>query len=197
MTQAVLAYDQPVTRNHRRHQCIVQVNFTLFDAQDFIGDIVAVGIGNRKRAFDPGITEYLMRVEQGKIAVFEIMLETGEAPADIVEARDPYTAGHQRRVAELATAIAQEMAFTEDQISGLHLAAVVHDLGKIRVPAEILAKPGKLTEIEFKLIQVHPEAGYDILKNVTFPGRLPASSYSTMKNWTVPAIRRDSKGSKS
>jgi len=89
--------------------------------------------------------------------------------ADTVEARDPYTAGHQRRVGELATAIAREMGLPEEKIHGIHLAAVIHDLGKIHVPAEILAKPGKLTDIEFMLIKTHPQAGYDILKDVDFP----------------------------
>jgi putative nucleotidyltransferase with HDIG domain len=86
-----------------------------------------------------------------------------------VEARDPYTAGHQRRVAALATAIAQEMDLPEEQINGIHLAAIIHDLGKIQIPAEILSKPSKLSDIEFMLIKQHPQAGYDILKDVKFP----------------------------
>ena len=89
--------------------------------------------------------------------------------ADTVEARDPYTAGHQRRVSELATAIAQEMGLPEEQVNGIHLAAIIHDLGKIHVPAEILAKPGKLSDIEYMLIKTHPRDGYDILKSVKFP----------------------------
>jgi PAS domain S-box-containing protein len=91
------------------------------------------------------------------------------AMASTVEARDPYTAGHQRRVADLARAIAQEMKLTEDQVDGLRMAGIVHDLGKIAVPAEILSKPIKLSDIEFRLIQVHPQAGYDILKDIDFP----------------------------
>lgn len=89
--------------------------------------------------------------------------------ASTLEARDPYTAGHQRRVAELATAIAREMGLPFDQINGIHLAAIIHDLGKIHIPAEILSKPGKLTDIEFALVKTHPQAGYDILKDVKFP----------------------------
>jgi len=89
--------------------------------------------------------------------------------ADTVDARDPYTAGHQRRVAELAVGIARELGLPEDKIHGIHLAAVIHDLGKIHVPAEILSKPGKLSNIEFMLIKEHAQAGYDILKNVNFP----------------------------
>lgn len=94
---------------------------------------------------------------------------TIQAVAGTVEMRDAYTAGHQRRVAELATAIARDMGLAQDQVHGVYLAAVVHDLGKIHIPAEILTKPGKLSPIEFELIKMHPEAGYDILKGVDFP----------------------------
>lgn len=97
------------------------------------------------------------------------LLDSISALAATVEMRDPYTAGHQRRVAQIATAIAHELGLTEQQIEGLYLAAVVHDVGKVKIPAEILSKPGKLTEVEFLLIQQHPEAGYDILKEVDFP----------------------------
>jgi putative nucleotidyltransferase with HDIG domain len=86
-----------------------------------------------------------------------------------VEARDPYTAGHQRRVGELATAIATEIGLSPEQVEGIHFAAIVHDLGKIQVPAEILAKPGKLSELEYMLIKTHSQAGYNILKDVEFP----------------------------
>jgi HD-GYP domain-containing protein (c-di-GMP phosphodiesterase class II) len=89
--------------------------------------------------------------------------------AATVEARDPYTAGHQRRVGELATAIAQEMELPDMQVQGIHFAAIIHDLGKIHVPAEILSKPGRLNELEYRLIQTHSQAGYDILKDVSFP----------------------------
>ena len=92
-----------------------------------------------------------------------------QAIADTVEMRDPYTAGHQRRVGELAAAIAQELGLSDDKIHGLRLAASIHDLGKIKVPAEILAKPGKLTNIELMLIKAHAQAGYDILKDIAFP----------------------------
>jgi len=86
-----------------------------------------------------------------------------------IEMRDPYTAGHQRRVARLATQIASDLDLPEDQIEGLYLASVVHDIGKIRIPAEILSKPGRLNEIEFTLIKQHAQTGYDILKSIDFP----------------------------
>ncbi len=109
--------------------------------------------------------------EQGHHAeILQKSLEQSiRAIADTVEARDPYTAGHQRRVGELAVAIAREMGLPEEKIHGIQLAATVHDLGKIHIPAEILSKPGKLSDIEFMLIKTHPQAGYDILKDVDFP----------------------------
>jgi len=86
-----------------------------------------------------------------------------------VERRDPYTAGHQRRVATLANAIASEMGFSENQTDGIRLAGMIHDLGKIAIPIEILSKPGAITENEFGIIKSHPEAGYNILKEIEFP----------------------------
>jgi PAS domain S-box-containing protein len=90
------------------------------------------------------------------------------AIAHTVEMRDPYTAGHQSRVGKLAAAIAGELGLPKEEIHGIQLAANIHDLGKIRVPAEILSKPGKLAEVEFALIKTHAQAGYDILKGIEF-----------------------------
>ncbi|MBC8264007.1 MAG: PAS domain S-box protein [Anaerolineales bacterium] len=86
-----------------------------------------------------------------------------------IEIKDPYTAGHQRRVAELVCAIANEMSLPEDQIEGLRMAGLIHDLGKINVPAEILSKPSRLNDFEWGMIKAHPQVGYDILKTVEFP----------------------------
>jgi putative nucleotidyltransferase with HDIG domain len=89
--------------------------------------------------------------------------------AMVVEKRDPYTANHQRRVALLAVAIAREMELAEEEIEGIYMAATIHDIGKIYVPAEILNKTGKLNDIEFALIRSHPQVGYEILKLIDFP----------------------------
>ena len=86
-----------------------------------------------------------------------------------VESRDPYTSGHQRRVAMLSAAIAEEMGLSQHQIEGIRLAGMIHDLGKITVPAMLLSKPARLTDIEFALVKVHPQVGYDILKEIEFP----------------------------
>lgn len=95
----------------------------------------------------------------------------------IVESRDPYTAGHQRKVAELASAIAREMGLPEDRVSMIHMAGLIHDIGKIKVPTEILSMPGKLTTGEFALIKNHPETGYNILNKVDFLGPIAQIVY--------------------
>ncbi|HMC13851.1 MAG TPA: HD domain-containing phosphohydrolase, partial [Gallionellaceae bacterium] len=106
---------------------------------------------------------------QTHLAKLEGNLEdTIKAIAAMVEMRDPYTAGHEKRVAELAVVIARQMGLPEEQVHGIHLAGEVHDLGKIQIPAEILSKPSRLTEIEYRLIKAHPQAGYDILKGIDF-----------------------------
>lgn len=97
------------------------------------------------------------------------LLDFVTAIATTVEMRDPYTAGHQRRVANLATAMARELQLPAEQIEGLNLAGMMHDIGKIRIPAEILSKPGRLSHLEFGLIKEHPVTGYEILKSINFP----------------------------
>lgn len=94
-----------------------------------------------------------------------------------VELRDPYTAGHQRRVAALAAAIAEQLHWPQDQIEGLYLASVVHDFGKIRVPTEILCKPGRLKSLEFRLVQEHSKIGNDLLESIVFPWPIAQTVY--------------------
>jgi putative nucleotidyltransferase with HDIG domain len=94
-----------------------------------------------------------------------------------VEVRDPYTAGHQKRVANLARAIATEMGLAPEKIEGIRMAGYIHDIGKLSIPAEILSKPTKLTEIEFALIKEHSRSGYEILKDVESPWPLAEIIY--------------------
>jgi PAS domain S-box-containing protein len=94
---------------------------------------------------------------------------TIQAMALTIEIRDPYTAGHQRRVSKLSCAIARDLGMSEDQIEGIRVAGDIHDIGKIYVPAEILSKPGQITAIEYGIIKTHPQVGYDILKTIKFP----------------------------
>jgi len=111
----------------------------------------------------------LVKNQQHLVQLESNLEDTVRAIATIVEMRDPYTAGHQARVADLAAALAKQMGLPEEQVHAIHLAGTVHDLGKIKIPAEILSKPGRITDIEFSLIKVHPQAGYDILKGINFP----------------------------
>ena len=92
-----------------------------------------------------------------------------QAMSAAVEARDPYTSGHQRRVAALARSIAEEMNLSRDQIEGIRMAASIHDMGKISIPAEILSMPRKLSKLEFDLVKTHSQAGHDIIKDIDFP----------------------------
>jgi PAS domain S-box-containing protein/putative nucleotidyltransferase with HDIG domain len=94
---------------------------------------------------------------------------TIQALSSTVETRDPYTAGHQRKVSNLARTIAQEMGLPNDTVDNIRLAGIIHDIGKISVPVEILSKPGKISDIEMSLIKAHSQEGYDILKDVGLP----------------------------
>jgi putative nucleotidyltransferase with HDIG domain len=94
---------------------------------------------------------------------------TIRAVALTTEMRDPYTAGHQERVTRLAYAIARKMGLSEERVEGLRVAGLLHDVGKVSVPAELLSKPTRLTPAEFSLVKAHPQTGYEILKGVVFP----------------------------
>ena len=110
----------------------------------------------------------LVKNQEQLVQLQESLEDTMRAIARIVEMRDPYTAGHQVRVAELAAAIATQMGLPDEQVHAIHLASTAHDLGKIQIPAEILSKPGKITDLEYSLIKIHAQAGYDILKDIHF-----------------------------
>ncbi len=92
-----------------------------------------------------------------------------QAMASTSEMRDPYTAGHQRRVKELAVAIGKEMGITKEQLEGVKFAGMIHDIGKISVPSDILSKPGKITEMEYEVIKSHCKTGYELLDKIKFP----------------------------
>ena len=131
-------------------------NRALFDEEGNLTQFQAVGrdITERKMAED--------RYEKA-------LLGTVETLASAVGSSDPYTAGHQKGVARLACAIAREMGLTEERIEGLRLAALVHDIGKVQIPSQILTKPGALAEPEYALVKVHPRVGREILENIDFP----------------------------
>jgi len=102
--------------------------------------------------------------------------------ARIIGTKDPYIAGHHERVSQLAVAIAREMLIPEEQIEGIRVTSMVHDIGKINVPAEILSKPGKLTDIEFGLIQQHTTTGYKVLKTIDYPWPIAEIVYQHHEN---------------
>jgi putative two-component system response regulator len=114
-----------------------------------------------RRAAEEDLAESLTRTEK-------ILDQTVDALASVTERKDPYTAGHQLGVARLARAIALEIGLSIDLVDGLQVAGILHDIGKIAVPSEILAKPGKLDEIEFGLIKKHSMAGFQILRGIDF-----------------------------
>ena len=123
--------------------------------------LLKIEVENRKRMQQ----ELQQSFESLKIA----MHSTIQAISMTVEKRDPYTSGHQQRVAILAKTIAEELKLPEGQIESIYMAAAIHDIGKISLPAEILVKPISLSDIEISLIQTHAQAGYDILKGIEFP----------------------------
>jgi putative nucleotidyltransferase with HDIG domain len=108
--------------------------------------------------------------------------------------RDPYTAGHQIRTADLASAIATEMGLPQDKIDGLRMASSIHDIGKLSIPAEILSKPTKLTDIEFSLIKEHSQSGYEMLKNVESPWPLAQIVYQHHERMNGSGYPRNLKG---
>ncbi|MBI5909076.1 MAG: PAS domain S-box protein [Betaproteobacteria bacterium] len=118
-------------------------------------------ISDKKRA-EEQIQRYVAQLETA-------FTSTVEVATTLSEMRDPYTAGHERRVGKIAVAIGAELGFDGRRIEGLRVAGYLHDIGKITIPAEILSKPGKLSPLEFRLIQAHPQASHDVLKDVEFP----------------------------
>jgi PAS domain S-box-containing protein/putative nucleotidyltransferase with HDIG domain len=122
---------------------------------------IARDITDRKRA-EEGLKDSVERLQR-------TLEQTVYALATAVEMRDPYTAGHQRRVADLASAVAAELNLSRHRSRGVHMAGLIHDVGKIHIPAEILSKPTRLTDVEWNLIKTHPRIGHDILKSIEFP----------------------------
>jgi len=122
------------------------------------------------------------------------LIGTITAVSKAVGARDPYTAGHQQRVAQLSRAIAQEMGLDKERIDGLRLGASIHDIGKIYLPAEILSKPAKLADIEYELIKSHARVGYNILKDIAFPWPIADIAYQHHEHLDGSGYPRGLKG---
>ena len=132
-----------------------------------LADDVAFGILSQRTRTERD--HYLQEHLKSEVRYKQVFVDTIRAMSLTVEKRDPYTAGHQYKVAELSVAIGREMGMDEDCLEGLRLGATIHDIGKIYVPAEILNRPGRLSKAEFEIIKSHAEVGYDIIKDVRFP----------------------------
>ena len=117
-----------------------------------------------------------------------------EAIAKTLELRDPYTAGHQKRVADFSVMIGREMGMSDFDLEGLRLAAVVHDIGKIKIPISILTKPRRLNEVEYRLMRTHPRASYDILKGLEMPWPLADIAHQHHEAWDGSGYPQGLKG---
>ncbi|MBA4417321.1 MAG: histidine kinase [Syntrophus sp. (in: bacteria)] len=152
--------------HYRKDRSIIWVSVSARAVKDERGNILYIegtleDITHRKEA-ELQIKESLNKLEKATGAIINVIVNA-------VEMRDPYTAGHQKRVGNLAWAMAMEMGLSIDRIDGIHMAGAIHDLGKIAIPAEILSMPRILTDIEHQLVQHHSQAGYNILKDIQFP----------------------------
>jgi len=147
----------------RREVVALMTSVALMDADgNILGYNGIVRDVTQQRLYEQQLEE---SVRQQKRLIGEII----HAMSRIVEVRDPYTSGHQRRVAELAVAIANEMGLSDDRIEAIRVAGLLHDIGKIVIPLEILNKAGQLNDLEFEFIKTHPKVGYDLLKDIEFP----------------------------
>ncbi len=138
------------------------VNHLMDLGENLVYGIVALHTKTAHKRAEVEVKKNLDKLRQTLGAIIQVLEKT-------VEVRDPYTAGHQRRVADLARSISAEMGFSQDRIDGIRIAGIIHDIGKIYVPAEILSKPRRLTPYEFNLVKTHSQVGYDILKTIEFP----------------------------
>lgn len=151
-----------ITKSGRR----VPVDFSAAPRKDGRGNFLGIVMVFRD------ISEQIQSEEKLQKSFNQLRKTMGgiiQAMAQTVETRDPYTAGHQRRVATLSRIIAGELNLQKDIIEGISMTGVIHDLGKISIPAEILSKPGRISNAEFNLIKTHSKVGYDILKKIEFP----------------------------
>ena len=146
------------------------------DGEERIVEANSVSIGKKKEAKEMGIirdiTVRRMAEEELKKSIERLQKtfeDTINALVSALERRDPYTAGHQKRVTNLASAIAKEMVLSKKQTNGLRFAGLIHDVGKIQIPTEILIKPDNLSDIEFVMIKMHPQVGYEIVEAIEFP----------------------------
>lgn len=154
---------------------IYSANSKVFSTDELIilqemADSISFGLKNlRNDVLRTNIEKELAKNIQQLQRTMEMTIQ---ALAVTIEMRDPYTAGHQRRVAHLASVIAAELGLSSDQIFSVRMSGIIHDIGKIYVPVEILTKPGRLNEYEISMIRSHPRFGFDILKETDLPQQI-------------------------
>ena len=165
-------------------------------ASDFIAKPFSLGELKAKICRIQREQNTLRRLQVTLKKVKRLFENTVGALSHTLEKRDLYTAGHQQRVGQLACAIAEELGLPEERIEVLRLAALVHDIGKLGVPADILTKPGKITDLEMGLIKQHCQVGFDILKNVEFPWPLAEMVYQHHERMNGSGYPRGLSGSK-
>ena len=149
-----------VTKKGRKIEAIITTKLLPYGGESALLGIIT-DITHRRHA-----EEELHRSYQ---QLRETFIETVNALASTVEMKDPYTAGHQRWATRLACTIAKEMGLSEERIEGIRMAGLIHDIGKINIPAEILSKPGQLSELQYNMVKIHPQVGCDILREIKFP----------------------------
>jgi len=177
----VIAEDLPILRAQDEKLRVGASSITFeLRARKRDGSIVELGAQGARAEFDgkpaiigmaQDISEKKRVEEQGQRYVMQleaVLMNSVQVATTICEMRDPYTAGHQRRVAELGVAIGAELGWDADRLDGLRVAAYLHDVGKVKIPADILLKPRRLTRTEFNIVKGHAQAGYEILKDVAF-----------------------------
>ncbi|MCK4824731.1 HD domain-containing protein [bacterium] len=108
-------------------------------------------------------------LKDSNVKLEKLMQDDLNILSSVIEIRDPFTSGHQQNVTKLATAISNELGLSKDVIEGIRVAAKIHDIGKIKIPLEILSKGGKLMDLEMEIIKTHPETGFELLKDIDFP----------------------------
>jgi len=128
-----------------------------------------IGAGLRSLEKQERLDKEVAAREEAQQRLADALRATIEAVSKTMEWRDPYTAGHQKHVALIAAEIAKKLGWLPERIEGLYLAAMVHDIGKVAVPSDLLTKPTRLTKLEMQLVQEHVETGYQILKDIPFP----------------------------
>jgi len=160
--KSLLSHYELEVRHKSGKKLWVGVDVSLIDYQGFPATLSVIYDLSWRKEIEEKLSKTLQQLRKAFGAVIEVLHK-------LIELKDPYTGGHERRVADLARAIATEMGLPSGMIEGLRIAAQIHDIGKIIVPAEILSKPGKLNDSEWALVKNHVQIGYDLLKDIDFP----------------------------